>query len=80
MCWNGTINKLATILFFIMSVARCFRQTQWSGKTRDDKIGICCFSAEHPALRRKNKDWLARKQNNVSAWGEMCTCGLVSVS
>jgi len=25
----------------------------------DFKIGICCFSAKHAALRRKSKDWLA---------------------
>jgi hypothetical protein len=24
---------------------------------KDYKIGICCFSAKHAALRRKNKDW-----------------------
>jgi hypothetical protein len=27
-----------------------------SGQTKDYKIGICCFSAKHAALRRKNKD------------------------
>jgi hypothetical protein len=32
----------------------------------DYKIGICCFSAKNAALRSKNKDWLARNQNNVS--------------
>ena len=37
-----------------------------SVKTKDYKIGICCFSAKHAALRRKSKDWLARNQNNVS--------------
>jgi hypothetical protein len=37
-----------------------------SGQTKDYKIGICCFSAKHAALRRKSKDWLARIQNNVS--------------
>ena len=37
-----------------------------SGQTEDYKIGICCFSAKHAALRRKSKDWLARNQNNVS--------------
>jgi hypothetical protein len=26
-----------------------------SGKTNDFKIGICCFSAKHAALRRKSK-------------------------
>jgi hypothetical protein len=37
-----------------------------SGQTKDYKIGICCFSAKHAALRRKSKDWLARNQDNVS--------------
>ena len=37
-----------------------------SGQTKDYKIGICCFSAEHTALRRKRKDWLSRNQDNVS--------------
>jgi len=27
-----------------------------SGQTKDYKIGICCFSAKHAALRRKSKD------------------------
>jgi hypothetical protein len=29
----------------------------WSGQTKDYKIGICRFSAKHPALRRKSKIW-----------------------
>jgi hypothetical protein len=33
-----------------------------SGLTKDYIIGICCFSAEHPALRRKSKDWIARNR------------------
>ena len=37
-----------------------------SGQTKDYKIGICCFSAKHPVLRRKSKDWLDRNQDNVS--------------
>jgi hypothetical protein len=48
-----------------------------SGQTKDYKIGICCFSAKHAALRRKNKDWLARNQDNVSKWSDMSTCGLL---
>jgi hypothetical protein len=44
-----------------------------SGQTKDYKIGICCFSAKHAALRRKNKDWSARNQNNVSEWSDMST-------
>jgi hypothetical protein len=42
-----------------------------SGQTKDYRIGICCFSAKHAALRRKSKDWLARNQNNVSEWNDM---------
>ena len=44
-----------------------------SGQTKGYKIGICCFSAKHTALRRKSKDWLARNQNNVSEWSDMST-------
>jgi hypothetical protein len=48
-----------------------------SSQTKDYKIGICCFSAEHVALRRKRKDWLARNQDNVSEWGDMFIRGLL---
>jgi hypothetical protein len=48
-----------------------------SGQTKDYKIGICCFSAKHTALRKKSKDWLARNQNNVSEWSDMSTHGLL---
>ena len=41
------------------------------GKTKDYKIGVCCLSAKHTALRRKSKDWFARNQDNVSEWGVM---------
>ena len=37
-----------------------------SGQTKDYKIGLCCFSAKHAALRRKSKGWLARNRDNVS--------------
>jgi hypothetical protein len=48
-----------------------------SGYTKDNKIGICCFSAKHTALRKKSTDWLARNQNNVSEWSDMSTRGLL---
>ena len=48
-----------------------------SGQTKDYKIGICCFSAKHTALRRKGKDWLAQNQNNVSEWRDVSTLGLL---
>ena len=48
-----------------------------SGQTKDYKIGICCFSAKHAALRRKSKHLLARNQNDVSEWSVMSTRGLL---
>jgi hypothetical protein len=48
-----------------------------SGQTKDYEIGICCFSGKHPSLRGKNKDRLARNQNNVSEWSDMSTRGLL---
>ena len=48
-----------------------------TGQTKDYKIGICCFSAKHAALRRKSEDWLARNQNSVSEWGNMSIHGLL---
>ena len=48
-----------------------------SGQTKDYKTGICCFSAKHISLWRKNKDRSARNQNNVSEWSDMCTSGLL---
>ena len=45
-------------------------------QTKHYKIGFCCFSAEHTALGRKSKDWLARNQDNVSEWGDMSILGL----
>jgi hypothetical protein len=37
-----------------------------SDQTKDYKIGICCFSGKHAALRRKSKN-----QDNVSERGDM---------
>ena len=48
-----------------------------SGQTKDYKIGMCCFSAKHAALRSKSKDWLAGNQINVSEWSDMSTLGLL---
>ena len=48
-----------------------------SGQTKDYKIGICCFSAKHAALRIKSKDWLAQNKDNVSEWGDLSIRGLL---
>ena len=46
-----------------------------SVETKNYKIGMCCFSAKHVALRRKRTDWLARNQDNVSKWGDLSIQG-----
>ena len=48
-----------------------------SGQAKDYKISICYFSAKDAALRRKSKDWLARKQDNVSEWDYVSIRGLL---
>jgi hypothetical protein len=48
-----------------------------SAQVKNYKIGICCFSAKHAALRRKSKDLLARNQDNVSEWSDMSVCRLL---
>jgi hypothetical protein len=48
-----------------------------SGQTKGYEIGISCLSANHTALRRKSKYWLARNQNNLSEWSYMSTRGLL---
>jgi hypothetical protein len=45
---------------------------------RTSVLELCCFSAKHATVSRKSKDWLARNLDNVSEWGDMSTCGLLS--
>ena len=42
-----------------------------SGQIKDYKVGVCCFSVKHTALRRKNKDWFSRNQDNVFEWEDI---------
>ena len=75
---SNQINRIGGAMVSMLASSAVDRGFEpWSGKTKDYKIGICCFSAKHAALRRKNKDWLARNQNNVSEWSDMSTCGLL---
>ena len=46
-----------------------------SCQTNDYKIGMCCFSTKHAALRNKSKDWLAQNQVNVSECSDMSARG-----
>ena len=65
-------NHIGGVLVSVLSSSAVHRGLEpWLGQTKDYKIGSCCFSAKHTALRRKSKDWLARNQNNVSEWSDM---------
>ena len=46
-------------------------------ETQSGEIGICYFSAKLEALRRKNKEWLTRNQDNMSEWGDMSVRSLL---
>jgi hypothetical protein len=48
-----------------------------SGQPKDYTICIRCFSVKHVALRRQNKDCLARNQNNAHEWADMSIRGLL---
>jgi len=67
--WNNFEVVFILTKYNIKTVERGFGPL--SGQTKDYKIGICCFSAEHASLRRKRKDLLARNQDNMSAWGDV---------
>ena len=72
------VNRIGGVMVSVLasSAVDCGFESRL-GQTKDYKIGICCFSAKHTALRRKSKDWLTRNQNNVSEWSNMSTCGLL---
>ena len=54
----------------VLSVVECGVEPR-SGQTKDNEIGISCFSAKHAALRRKSKDWLV----GIRIMGQsMATC------
>jgi hypothetical protein len=70
--YNRIFNRIGGVMVSMLAssaVDRGFKPR--SGQTKDYKIGICCFSAKHAALKGKSKDELARNQDNVSEWGNM---------
>jgi hypothetical protein len=67
---HSLINRIDGVMVSELTLSAVDRRFEpRSGQTKDNKIGICCFSTKHAALRRKIKDWLARNQDNVSEWG-----------
>ena len=47
----------------------------WSGQTKDLKKLV--FVASLLSMQLKEKEWLARNQDNVSEWSDMSTCRLL---
>ena len=72
---RGFIGGVMVSVLASSAVDRGFKPR--SCQMKDCKIGICCFSAMHAALRRKSKDWLARNQNNVSESTSLCSFSLM---
>ena len=71
-------NRVGGVLVSVLAASAIDRGFDpWSGQTKDQLIGICCFSAKHAALRGKSKDWLARNQHNVSELTDMSIRGLL---
>ena len=73
--WSNGICGVIVRVLVSSAVYRWFKPR--SGQTKDYKIGMCCFSDKHAALRWKSKDWLARNQDNVSEWGDMSIRGVL---
>jgi hypothetical protein len=72
------LNRIGGVMVSVSSSSAVYRGFESrSGQTKNYKIGMCCFSAKHAALRRKSKDWIARYQNNVSEWSDMSNRGLL---
>jgi hypothetical protein len=57
------VNRISGVMVSVLALSAvdCGFEPR-SGQTKDYKIGICCFSTKHTALRRKNKDWMAQNQ------------------
>ena len=85
LCWNQmhyfsfykVQNRISSVMASMLASSVVDREFDpQSGQTKDYEIGICCFSTNHTALRRKSKNWLARNQDNVSEWPNMSIHGL----
>ena len=48
-----------------------------SGQTKDYQLVCVAYNAKHAELRRKIKDGLPRKQDNVSEWSDVYIRGLL---
>jgi hypothetical protein len=77
--WQPTENRIGGEMVSVLASTVVDRRFEpRSGQTKDYKIGKCCFSAKHSALRRKSKVLtLPRNQDSVPEWGDMFIRGLL---
>ena len=67
-------NRIGGVMVSVLTSSTIDREFEpRSSQIENYEIGVCCFSANHAALKRKSKDWLARNQNNVSEWSDIST-------
>jgi hypothetical protein len=63
------LNRICGVMVIVLPSSAVDRRFEpRSDKSKDYRIGICCFSTKHTTLRSKSKDWLTQNQNNVSEW------------
>ena len=73
-----TTNRNVGVMVSVLDSSAVDREFEpHSGQITDYKIDMCCFSAKHALLKRKNKDWFARNQDNVSEWDNISIRGLL---
>jgi hypothetical protein len=71
-------NRIGSIMVSVLASSAVDRGfVSRSFQTKDYNIGMYYFFAKKATLRKKNKDWLARNQDNVSEWGDMSIHGLL---
>ena len=57
-------NRIGIILISVLALSAVDRGFEpRSGQTKDYKIGMCCFSARHAALRRKREERLVGSES-----------------
>jgi hypothetical protein len=69
------IGSVIVSVLGLSAVDRGFKSR--SGQTKDYKLVFVAYNTKHAVLKRKNKDWLARNQDNVSEWSDMYIRGLL---
>jgi hypothetical protein len=65
------MNRISGVMVSVLAYSEVDCGFELKSVKPKTEIGICCFSAKHAALRRKNKDWLTQNWDNVSEWCDM---------